>query len=737
MAHHPEIDIRLCHAVPGRVRFRIPELRSSRVLADFLKNRLMKREDVEHAETRLVTGSLIIRYDEDKITGPDFVEALQSQLPALVTRDLTKFSKDYVVPSEGKRKFRLFQSLGFYLLNAVALSGFMAFLFLRRLILGASISQGPLSLTGLAAMFGAIPLFLRASQDLVQKERMGLFPFLSVSAVLAIFTGEALAALEILWILSIGTLLEAYATERARKSVLELLEVTPDRTFVLSEQKEIEISSREIRVGQTVVVHAGMMIPVDGRVLKGEGLVDTSQITGRAKPEMCRKNNQVFAGTRVQQGSFHIRADRLGEETFLARIRHLVEISLSQPTIAEKRADVLTARLTKLGLIATFFTFILTRSFSRTFSVMLVMACPCATVLAASTAVAAAIANAARHRILIKGGVHLEQLPNIDVICFDKTGTLTAADLCVTTILTRAPGQPSDRVLQLAASAEALATHPMATALITEARRRNLELTQPTQTDVSLGRGVSAVLGKDAVLVGNEGFLESNGIKTNYYHRKAVHFRSSGQSVVYVAKNGRLQGIIAIHNSPRPGLSTVLDRLKEEGHPILYLVSGDSESVVQTMAAAYDFDNYRGDLLPHEKSDLIKKMRGEGKRVMMVGDGVNDALVLSDANIGVSMGAGGSDVAVEAADIVLLRNDLNGLLFLKDLSKKTLQIVDQNFWLATLTNAIGIIMAVPGWMPPAFSGVMHVGHSLGILINSGRILKWAPETKKILTSAPS
>ena len=724
-----EIDIRLCHAVPGRARFKIPELRSSGVLANFVKSRLMKRNGIEHAEARLVTGSLIIRYDEDKITERDLVAALQSQLADLAAKDLTQFSKNDLTPSLKNGKFRLFQSLGFYLLNAVALSGFMALLFLRRLILGASISQGPFSLTGFAAMFGAIPLFWRAFQDLVQKKRMGLFPFLSVSAVLAVITGEALAALEILWILSLGTLLEAYAAERAGKSVLALLEVTPDKTFVLSEQKEIEVSSREIRIGQTVVVHAGMMIPVDGRVLKGEGLVDTSQITGRAKPAVCRKKTEVFAGTRVEQGTLHIRADRLGEETFLARIRHLVEKSLSQPTVAEKRADVLAARLTKLGLIATLFTFILTRSFSRTFSVMLVMACPCATVLAASTAVAAAIANAARHRIFIKGGVYLEQLLNIDVICFDKTGTLTAADLCVTTILTRTPRQPSGRVLQLAASAEALATHPMATALITEARRRNLELTQPGQTDVSLGGGVSAVLGKDAVLVGNEGFLESNGIKTNYYHRRAAHFRSSGQSVVYVARNGRLQGIIAIDNSPRPGLSTVLGRLREEGHAILYLVSGDSESVVQAMAAAYDFDNYRGSLLPHEKSDLIKKMRGQGKRVMMVGDGVNDALVLSNANIGVAMGVGGSDVAAEAADIVLLGDDLNGLLFLKDLSRKTLQIVDQNFWLATLTNVIGIIMAVPGWMPPALLGIMHLGHSLGILINSGRILKWEPNKK--------
>ena len=727
MSHGPEIDIRLCHAVPGRVRFKIPELRSSGILANFVKSRLMKRKDVEHAEVRLVTGSLIIRYDEDKITGTDLVEALQSQLTALVARDLAEFSKNHPAISQKNRKFRLFQSVGFCLLNAVALSGFMVFLFLRRLIVGSPISQGPLSLTGFAAMFGALPLFRRAFQDLVQKKRMGLFPFLSISAVLAAFTGEALAALEILWILSLGTLLEAYAAERARKSVLELLEVTPDTTFVLRERKEIEISSREIRIGETVVVHAGMMIPVDGRVLKGDGLVDTSQITGRAKPEMCRKNDEVFAGTRLQQGTLHIRADKLGEETFLARIRHLVEISLSQPTIAEKRADVLAARLTKLGLTATLFTLILTRSFSRTFSVMLVMACPCATVLAASTAVAAAIANAARHRILIKGGVYLEQLQDIDMMCFDKTGTLTAADLCVTTILSRAPGQPSDRVLQLAASAEARATHPMATALITEARRRNLELTQPSQTDVSLGRGVSTVLGKDAVLVGNEGFLESNGIKTNYYHRKAAHFRSSGQSVVYVAKNGRLQGIIAIDNSPRPGLSIVLDHLKEEGYPILYLVSGDSESVVQSMAAAYGFDHYRGDLLPHEKFDLIKKMRKEGKRVMMVGDGVNDALVLSDADIGVAMGAGGSDVAVEAADIALLKDDLNDLLFLKDLSKKTLHIIDQNFWLATLTNVLGIILAVPGWMPPALSGAMHVGHSLGILINSGRILTWEPD----------
>ena len=728
MAQDREILLRLCHAVPGRIRLKIPSLCRSEGVRITLKQWLEQTAGIQRVETRPVTGSVIVWYDIDGITPADFLKDLRPRLTDLMGQVLTSsHNLPPAAPVSNAHENRSSGLLGYYLLNGVALSAFMSWVLIRRFLFRSALSQSPLSLTGIVAMIGSIPLLWRTFHDLRQKKRIGLFPFLSVACVMAVIGGEALAALEILWVLSIGMLLEEYVAERARKGIRTLLEVTPEKTIVLRDGTEVETTTTDIEMNNTVVVHTGMKIPVDGTVLKGEALVDTSHMTGRSHPELCRSKDTVFAGTRLCEGSLFVRADKLGEDTFLAKIRHLVEEALSRPTEMEKRADLLASRLTRLGLLTTFLTFVLTRSLSRSFSVMLVMACPCATVLAASTAVAAAIANAARHQILIKGGIYLEQIPSIDTICFDKTGTLTTDVPHVTAVIPRVPRQNPDHIVQMAASAEIRATHPMARALTEEARHRNLELKRPDRTEVHLGRGVQVVQSQDMVLVGNREFLESKGMKVNYFKRKASSFRSSGQTVLYVAKNGRLQGIISVDNTPRPGLSSVLHRLRERGVSTFHLVSGDSERIVRAMAQTYSFDHYQGGLLPEEKSAFVERQVAGGRKVMMVGDGVNDALVLSKASVGVAMGAGGSEVAIEAADIALLKSDLEDLVILYSLGRHTLRIVEQNFWIATVTNLLGITLAVMGWMSPMLTGALHVVHSLGILMNSGRILRWKPD----------
>jgi len=721
-----EHDMRLCHAVPGRCRLKIPCICRSERLRRAIKDRLEQMPGVERAELRPVTGSLIVRYDVDGIALEALLDGLKSGLADLTWQDRSVSARSQKTPAAAHSRGRSSGVLGYYLFNGVALSAFMLYALVKRFFLKSPLSQSPLSLTGLVAMAGAVPLVWRTVRDLRQKRRMGLFPFLTAACVTAVVAGEALAALEVLWVLAIGLLLEEYVTERARRGIRDLLRVTPEKAMVIRNGTPVEVSAAEIRIHETVLVRAGMKIPVDGEVVEGAALVDASHITGRAQPDLCKQGAPVFAGTSVSQGTLHVRADKVGEATFLAHIRRLVEAALSQPTDLEKRADILAARLTRMGLLATFLTFVLTRNLTRSFSVLLVMACPCATVLAASTAIAAAIANAARRQVLIKGGVYLEQVRSMDVICFDKTGTLTGDTQQVTAVYPRAPNQSKDRIIQLAARAEVHATHPMATALLEEARRRKLDVRPPRQAEVFIGRGVAAVAEDDTILVGNRDFLESNGVKTRYFHQRAGAAGAAGQTVLYVAGNGRLQGMVTVDNPPRSGLPSVLKQLRKRGVSEFYLISGDAAPIVRSMARTYGFDHYRGGLLPEEKSALVEELKGDGRKVMMVGDGVNDALVLTRASVGVAMGAGGSDVAVEAADIALLKSDLGDLVFLYALSEQTLRVVEQNFWVATGTNLLGIILAASGWMPPLLTGALHVGHSLGILLNSGRLLRYEP-----------
>jgi manganese/zinc-transporting P-type ATPase C len=479
-----------------------------------------------------------------------------------------------------------------------------------------------------------------------------------------------------------------------------------------------------------VIVHPAEKILVDGEIVQGEALVDESQISGRAEPEFRRVGDPVFAGTILQQGKLFISADKVGEQTYLSRMLALVEQSLANRSQAEKRADLLAARLTRLGLAATLVTFLLTRDLATVIAIQLVMACPCATVLAASTAVTAALTNAARHQVLIKGGLYLEGLQETDCICFDKTGTLTTDMPEVTEIITRTPAIKPERVLALAARLEAHNPHPLARALVQAAPEAD-KLAEPVAVpEIILGRGVKARVDDTWLLVGNLAFMHEEGVDTRYFKSQAARLEDKGHSLVYVAKNGKVQGIVGLAYRVRPEVAAVLAGLRQEGIGEMHLVSGDTEPVVRSLTERFAFEGAAGSLRPDDKSHYVERLVAAGRQVAVVGDGVNDALALSRARVGVAMGAGGSEAAIAAADIALADSDLAQLLFARRLSRQTMRVIEQNYWLAVSTDIIGALLIIAGRLGPLMGGAIHVFHSLGILLNSSRLLRWQPSQEK-------
>lgn len=474
------------------------------------------------------------------------------------------------------------------------------------------------------------------------------------------------------------------------------------------------------------MVRAGGKIPVDGTVIEGEALVDAGLITGRSLPELLALQGQAFAGTHVEEGRIVMRADRVGEQTYLNRMLDLLEASLEQPSDTEKKADALARRLMRWGAVATAVTFVLVQSASRAFSVLLVMSCPCATVLAASTALAAAVARGARKGILIWGGRHLEALPSIDCACFDKTGTLTTRNLRVVDICPYGSKIRSQQLLALAAQAEGGSSHPLAQALREEAARQGIEFQSRAYTEVFIGRGVRARIGRTEVWVGSETSLREQGINTAPLRARVEAHAQQGRTVIFVAKNRMPIGIIALASEVRPKSADVLRRLRQDGVNHFCLLTGDAEPIARSIAEDLGFDEFRANLLPEEKVQWIEELKRAGRRVLMVGDGVNDALALSAAHVGVALGAGGSGVSVEASDVALARSDLEDLLALRLLARRTLRIVEQNFWIATGTNVLGIVAGMGGWMPPFLAGLLHMTHTVGILLNSSRLLRWEP-----------
>jgi cation-transporting P-type ATPase C len=690
----------------------------------YLEDELNRVEHLKSFEIRILTGSIVLFYDCGKVHPERLInltaKALQKESGGL---DLERRSNLLSIATLRSASSQVLSVLSpGSLWNLVGLSAVLAYRWTRNLLSAAPLPQNLSSLTGVAASVGTLSLAWQSVREIRNRGVFGLYPFLSAACGLAIFLGEAATALEILWVLSIASFVERLITERSRRRISDLLGVSPGTVYVLVEGIEVETPVERLRVGDTVVVHDGERIPVDGGVVRGNALVDESHITGCSEPELREVNDAVYAGTRVVQGALFICAQKVGRDTYLSSILRLVEDSLAIPAEVEAKADELAVRLVRFGALSTVATLLVTQSVPRALSVLLVMSCPCATVLATSTALAAAIANAARGGILVKGGRSLESVQKVDTVVFDKTGTLTLETPEVLEVIPRAPWQEPEQVLGMAANAEMGGRHPMARALLSAAVNQNISLEKNIESEVVLGRGVRARWDSEEVLVGNGPFMMDRNVNPSYYRAKATKCENAGHSVIYVARNGRLQGMIVLGNQLRPGCDAVIERLRQGGIERVLLVSGDAEPIVRQIAESLGIHEYRGELLPDQKAEIIDGLQQSGKRVMMVGDGLNDALALSRATVGVAMGAGGSEVAIEAADIALLSNDLEGLVHLQYLSRRSLEVIDQNFWIATATNVMGAVLGMLGMIPPVAAGLLHFAHSVGIMLNSSRLL---------------
>ena len=357
---------------------------------------------------------------------------------------------------------------------------------------------------------------------------------------------------------------------------------------------------------------------------------------------------------------------------------------------------------------------------------MLVMACPCATILAASTAVSAALNVAARRRILIKGGRYLEDISQADVLCFDKTGTLTT-NMPELMSLINLNGMPDEDLLQLVYSTELHNSHPLALSIKHEAEKRGVKPIQHEVCEYYLGLGVRAEIHGEEILVGSRKLMQRHAIWTQDEMDQFEESEKRGLTLIFLARNRELIGALGFANRDREDVAGAVSRLKNDGFKKMVMITGDAKYSALEMACRLDFDECLYSVQPEEKAEVISRLKSEGAKVLMVGDGINDALALAEADIGVAMGAGGSEAAIEAADIALVQDDLSDVYYVRALSRKTLTIIRQNFWIATGTNIAGAAFGVLGLLSPVSAGLLHIGHTLGVLANSSRLLFHEPD----------
>lgn len=722
--------IRVRQSIPGRMRVQVVSCRQDTRKASWMQKFMNCQVGVIQADVRAPSGSVIILFDPGKTDLGSLILAVLAQVSHPVT-----FPNDNPADADGLTCTDCLcnshedASFSTKSRRVTWLSSVMLFALIRKWIFGLALAQNPLGFLGAAAIAGTLPLIKEAARDTAEKKKITVKPFLAAGSVATILMGEAFSAIQILWIYNVAELTEDYVAQRSRKAIRNILEVAPAIAYVMRDGMEVETSVADIRPDDVVAAHTGEKIPVDGIILDGDALVDEASINGRSEAMFKDIGDKVYAGTIISQGTLFIRTVRTGQDTYLAGIMRMVEDSLANKAPAEHKADELAARLLKIGLVATAATLALTLDPLRALTVMLVMSCPCATVLAASSAITAALANAAKHSILIKGGLYLETVGKTDVYCFDKTGTLTQDLPQIMTIVARTPSISEETILSLAATAESHNQHPMARAILAEAEKRNLSVQAHAVCEFKAGRGVSCNIGcEEVVLVGNRQFMAEHGVDLRWFDKKAVAQRQLGRTVIFVSRNGSATGMMGIANPIRPEAVDVLNYLKADGVKTIHLVTGDNKEVAQTMMDIFPFDDCRAPLLPGEKADRVAELQKD-HQVVMVGDGVNDALALARADIGVAMGAGGAEVALEAADIALADANLEGLIKVRNLSHQTMKIIDQNHYFAISTDLAGAALGMLGMLSPVMAGMIHIFHTAGILVNSSRLLSWDPPCK--------
>ena len=564
-----------------------------------------------------------------------------------------------------------------------------------------------------ATLIAGWPIFKEALENLLEK-RMTMELSMTIALVAALAIGQVVTTLVIVFFVLIAEVLEGLTVGRGRRAIKNLLDLLPTNATVRRDGSTHEIQTDEIQLDDVVIVKPGSRLPVDGLVLSGHSAVDQSPITGESLPVEKTEGMQVYAGTINQSGSIEVRVTGIGRDTAFGKIIEAVERADQLRAPIQKLADKLAGYLVYFAIGCAILTFLVTRNVQSTISVVIV-AGACGIAAGTPLAILGAIGRAARNGAIIKGGVYLEALGTVDVVVLDKTGTVTLGDPHVT-ILQPVTGVTDQYLVEAAAIAERRSEHSLAKAILNKAAELSLPMVEPETFHYTPGKGIVCSFHGEEIVVGSPSLLQEKGIDT----RNLIAALTDGQSQILVARGGRLLGALHIADVLRPESRQAIAELHQMGLKTV-LLTGDSQAIAENVGQQLGIEDVRAELLPQRKVDEIKTLVVHGKKVAMVGDGINDAPALIEATVGVAMGSG-TDVARESADIVLLGNDLLKFVETVRIAKWCRSIILFNFAGTLIVDSIGVGLAAFGFLNPLIAALIHVVSELAFILNSARLL---------------
>jgi Cd2+/Zn2+-exporting ATPase len=578
-----------------------------------------------------------------------------------------------------------------------------------------------------SAMVGAIilgyPIVWTSIKDL-KRGMVGINELVGIAVLAAFASGDYKTAGVVAFFMLMGEIIETRTAEGARQSIESLIKLTPTKARRITAKGEEEVAASELAVGDMIRIRPGDNIAADGVIVTGQGSFNQANITGESLPVDKKPGDEVFAGTQNLTGVLEIRVSRAGQDTTLGRVRELILAAEKTKLPIMRIIDQYMGFYTPLVLVIGALVWAFTNDLNRVIAV-LVVSCPCAFILATPTAMVAALSAAARLGILIKNVGDIELAARINAFVFDKTGTLTTGNLAVSRLAPLGGVAPAE-LLRIAASAEKYSNHPTAKALAQLAGEAGVKLAEPANFSEAAGRGIKSDVDGQAVVVGRAQWLKDNGVTEDFM--KAVDLdETEGFSLLFVARAGRCIGWVGLQDQTRPEAKEALAELKHNGVRRIAMISGDRQLVATRVAREIGCEEVVGDCLPQNKVDFVRATKLKGYRVAVVGDGVNDAPALAAGDIGIAMGAAGSEVAIHSATIALMNNDLRRLPFLINLSRSTRLVINQNFLFGVCFIIAGLTLAAFGYLNPIVAAIMHNVGSLIVIFNSARLVRKGEE----------
>ena len=578
------------------------------------------------------------------------------------------------------------------------------------------------NLSWVAIILCGLPIIKEAATCLYEEFDIKADVLVSLALIASVIIGEIFAAGEISVIMTIGALLEDLTVQKAQSGIENLVKLTPKQARIIRDNKEIMINADDIEIGDIVRVIVGETIPVDGVIIKGQGSIDESIMNGESLPVDKYVGDDVLSGTINQYSTFDIKATKTSQDSSLKRMIKLVKEADSKKAPIVSLTDRWATWIVVIALVSSIGTYLVTHQILRSVTILVVF-CPCALVLATPTAIMAGIGNASKYGMLIKGGDVVERLSKIKNIAFDKTGTLTYGKLSVVEYKSFNPEYDDEALLKILASVEAYSEHPLGKAIISYYKENNEELLDIQNFTVNPGKGITANLGEKSILVGNLKLIKDVDINLNKdIINISEEFTKKGCTVIYLSIDNKLIGYVALSDILREEAKEVISYIKSQKiNPVM--LTGDNKNSAQNIASIVGIDDIHPSLLPEDKMNIIKNLEDSKSPTCMIGDGVNDALALKYSSVGISMGAIGSDIAIEASDIALASDDIKNIPYLLYLSKKTMKTIKLNVTFSLALNFLAIILAMTGILNPVVGALVHNLGSVFVILNSAKLLK--------------